>query len=95
MTYNGQRKTFFIKVGIVRQISSHAKDDYRNDNLKDTGDEHPEGCDQDMAVFALRLLHGEDEILDSNQSLFVFCWKVALEACFYKTKRRHSLLYTS
>lgn len=68
-TYNSQGKTFFIKIGIVRQISSQAKDGYGNENLKDTGDEHPGGRHQDMGLFAFRLLHGEYECLDSNQLL--------------------------
>lgn len=72
-TYNSQGEAFFIKIGIVCQISSQAKDDYRNKNLKDTGDKHPEGCDQDMGLFAFRLLHGEVECLNSNQLLFLFC----------------------
>lgn len=73
-TYNSQGKAFFIKIGIVCQISSQAEDGYRNENLKDAGDEHPERCDQDMGLFAFRLLHGEGECLDSNQLLlFLFC----------------------
>lgn len=72
-TYNSQGKAFLIKIGIVRQISSQAEDGYRNENLEDAGDEHPEGCDQDMGLFAFRLLHGEDECLDSNQLLFLIC----------------------
>lgn len=63
---NSQGKAFFIKIGSVRQIGSQAKDDYRNENLKDTADKDPEGRDQDMVLFAFRLLHVEDELADDS-----------------------------